>query len=464
MIKISKIPTILGILILLAGVIAGVYFLNRAQIFNAGASPTVTPKDIRMSNITDTSATISWITADQTSDFVFWGTSQGSLGKVGNESTSDQKYFTHSITLTGLSPSTTYFYKINSNGGNFDNNGIPWQFTTGPAITEGQNSITVSGSVITSSGAPSKRAIVYITIDGYVLSTLTSDGGNFVLQLGSARTSDLTAFAQIDPSQTTLSISVEGESGNTATAQVYPQSANPVPPLILGQSQDFRSLPPNQTGQNPNASLNLPQGSSQESKFNVSTSSATPTSTSVILESIQQGETITTNQPQFFGKGPGREKITITIHSENPISESLMIPQSGSWSWSVPTPLSAGSHTITISWIDASGITRSLTRDFVVQAGEIPAFTASQSSQIQTPTPAPTTAPTPTPTTAAIAAALPTIAPTSTPVEISPTPIASPASLPVTGDLTPTIFLSIMGLIIIVFSFIVWKSAENQNA
>jgi hypothetical protein len=459
--KKSKIPTIIGIIILLASTFAGVYFLKMNQVFRIGANPTFTPKDIRVSNLSDTAATVSWITEGTATNFINWGESQGSLTKIEKESDTDQKFFTHSITLAGLKENTTYYYKINSEGSDYDNNGLPWQFTTGSLISVNQTSNPISGSVITASGEPVKRALVYATVDGYILSTLTSDAGNFVLQLGSARSSDLASLAKIDKAKTLLNISVQTENGGSASAQIFPQSANPIPPLIIGQVQDYRSLQPTENGQSPNADLNLPANASEESKFNVTSNSVAVKPTSVILESIDEGEIITSTEPEFFGKGPAGEELTISIHSEALPPETIQVPKNGSWSYSPSTPLAPGPHSITISWLDATGITRTLTRNFVVQAGEVPAFVATPSGSTPTPTPRITPTPTPrvTPT------ITPTVRPTSTATPsatLSASPTATPGPIPVTGNLTPTLLLSIMGIVVIAFSFFVWKISESN--
>lgn len=440
--KLSKIPTILGIVILLAGVFAGVFFLNMTQVFRIGADSSSAPKDIRVGNIDDTSVTISWTTDKESVGFVSWGISQGNTGKIEKESETDEKFFNHMVTLSGLSPSSTYYYKINSNGVSFDNGGIPWQFTSGPTLSASKNSMLVSGSVITPSGQPEKRALVYTTINGYLLSTLTSDTGNYVFQIGGVRTTNLSSYAQIDQATTLIEISVQAGPDGMASAQIFPKSANPVPPMVLGKVYDFRSLEANSNDQNPNANLNLPENTTGESKFNVESNSGTPAPTSVILENLTDGETVTSDTPQFLGKGPGGEEITITINSETPITDTVQIPSDGSWSWSPSSALAAGAHTITIAWKDATGITRSLTRNFVVQAGEAPAFTASESGSTASPTASPigTTSPTIVPT--------PTIAETAEPV-------------PVTGSLTPTLALLIMGVAVTLFSLFVWKTAES---
>jgi hypothetical protein len=452
-IKKNKIPTVIGVIFLLAVVFGGVFLLKKAQIFKSKAGETAAPKDIRVANLTDTSATISWVTSSISAGFISWGKEENSLDNIENEGDLNQKFFTHSITLSGLSENTQYFYKINSEGEDFDNGGIPWQFLTGKALGQNQAPIPISGSVISTSGQPAKRALVYATVNGYVLSTLTSDSGNFVLQLGGIRTSDLSRYAEVNVEQTLVNISVQAEGGETASAQVFPRSANPIPPLVLGQVKDYRGLQPINEGQNPSVSVNLPVGE-EESKFNISTPSAAPKQTTVILESLDEGEVVTSTTPQFFGKGPAGTTVTVTVNSEAPVSGTAKIGGNGSWSWTPPENLDPGAHSVTISWIDATGITRSLTRSFIVQAGELPAFVATPSATPTT-TPGPTTTPRPSATPTPIPSATPRITPT-----IRPTSTPAP-EVPVTGDLTPTLLFSIMGVMILVFSFSVWKMSET---
>ena len=454
--KKNTIPTLLGVIILVLGTVAGVFLIRNTSIFKIGADASAAAKNIRVSNISDSNATITWTTDKPTAGFIVWGTSQGSLTKTENENTSGQKYYNHSINLSGLSPSTKYFYKINSEGSTFDNGGIPWQFTTGSTLSSSKDSMLVSGTVINASGVPEKRALIYADLGGYLLSTLTSDTGNFVFQIASARTADLSNYITLDPAQTLIQISVQAPPDGIASAQVFPQSGNPVPPIIIGQTYDFRSEPANNLGPNPGANLNLPQDVTKQSKIDVSVPATTPKPTSVILESLSEGEVVTTDKPQFFGKGPGGTTLTITVHSDQTLTGNVQIPQTGSWSYAVPANLAPGTHTVTISWVDVTGITRFLTRDFVVSASDNPAFTASGSGAT----------PTPTPTSTAIASASPTAAPiiTATPVPTktpSPTPAETTMPVPVTGDLTPTLLLFIMGLVVMTFSFVVWKVAEN---
>lgn len=446
--KKNTIPTIIGVLVLLAGIFLGVFYLNMTQVFKIGASPQTQPKDVRISNISDNSATASWITDGETVDFIVWGDTT-KVSTVEKEDATNQKYFTHSVTLTGLKANTTYYFKIDSNGNSYDNNGLPWQFSTGPNLGISSVSYPVSGSVINAAGAPAKRSLVYLNAGGYLQSTLTSDTGNFVFQLGSARSSDLQNYITIEPASTLLEISVNAGPDGVSSAQIFPGAAQPVPPMVIGQVYDLRDLRGTGDNQNPGVDLKLPQNATQSSKFDNSVVSGSKATTTVILENITEGEVVSSTQPQFLGKGPKGETITITVHSEA-ITDTVTIPASGSWSWTPPAGLEPGAHSITLSWVDATGITRSLTRDFVVQASELPAFTASGSGATATPTP------TPIPTEAPVATTAPV--PTETPIE---TPVATIQPVPVTGDLTPTLLLFIMGLAIVAFSCIVWKTADN---
>ena len=91
----NKIPTILGVLILIIGVVAGVFLVQKAQIFKIGANPESTPQDVRVTNVSNNSATISWVTDNETVAFVNWGDTD-SLGETTQEDNSVAKQI-HSI-------------------------------------------------------------------------------------------------------------------------------------------------------------------------------------------------------------------------------------------------------------------------------------------------------------------------------------------------------------------------------
>lgn len=463
--KEKKLPTILALVILVFGTALGVILVQSNQIFKLGASPQLAPKDIRITNITDSIFTISWITEKETSAYINWGENQDlkntSLDKIEDLS------FTHTVSVQGLKPETEYYFEINSADKKFDNNGIPWQVKTGPEIAISEEVNLISGSVLTATQEPAVNVLVYVNLAGASpLSTSTSQGGNWIISLSAARSVDLSSLAPIDPQSTIAEISVQAGPDGVATAKIYPAAANPAPPIILGQVHDFRNITRSDSSEIPESSIEVPKNLMPTSGFEVP--EETPASIGEIevsLQSLDEGEIITSTNPEFFGEGPPGTTITITIESA-PVTDEITIGSFSSWSWSPPNALSEGVHKITISWKDSSGILRTITRNFVVQAAEGPAFESTPSGATSTPTATPTVTNTPTPTnpptggptSSVTTSPTPTITTTTTP---TPTPTATPTSeltptstpeIPESGSLTPTIAGSIMGLGLIIFS------------
>jgi hypothetical protein len=442
--KRSRIPTIIGVVLLIVGLGAGILLVQNRQIFRLGATQESIPKDVRITNITDSSFTVSWTTEKDALGFISWGDTENSLTRT-EEDEVGAPGVTHTLSVKSLIPQTEYFFKINSGGTEYDNNDLAWQTKTGPTLAQPKSNL-VSGTVLTSTGDSAQNALVYLTVGGSSpLSTITSQNGSWVISISTARTNDLTSFVTIDDANTLLEISVNAGPEGVATAQIYPQSAKPVPSIILGSTHDFKSLPPSETSEVPRASVELPETATPSSGFEVGENISTPSATTVTLESVAQGETVATTQPEFFGEAPPGTKLTITLESD-PITEQVSVPSSGEWSWTPPTDLPEGSHKITIKWTDISGILRTLTRTFVVEAAEGPAFEATPSATL-----APTATPTGTPTASPTATKKPT--PTATPTA---TTFATPES----GSLTPTLLLSIMGIGVIAFAFMLWKKAD----
>ncbi len=445
--KPSKIPTIIGVIILIIGLAAGVFLIQYRQIFRLGASGDIAPKNVKMSNISDNSLAISWVTDTKTEGVILWGTSEGSINRNENDELTGTN-ITHRVTISGLSASQVIFLKINSNGTVYDNGGSPWQASTGPGLPVSAQSDAISGTVLGADGNPVQNALVYVTVSGGgLLSTFTSQNGNWVVPISAARTSDLSNSISIDDTKTLVEILVDAGLGNTASAKIYPQSAKPAPAITIGQTQDFTSLPPSTSNESPTANVGLPNQSTPSSGLSVPSKIATPSAQTVTLESVSSGEIVTTTTPEFFGEGPARTKLTITVQSEA-VTGTTIVDASGNWAWDPPSSLPEGNHTITITWTDASGILRTLTRSFIVQAAGGPAFEATPSAST---TPSPTATPTLTPT--PTASATPTLAPTST-------PISTASGIPQTGTLTPTLLLFMMGVGFLGLSFVIFKYAR----
>ena len=255
--KKGRIPTTLGIAFLVVGIVAGVALIKNRQIFRLRASPEVLPKNVRVSNITDGSFTVSWVTDKETQGFIRWGANT-SLDKT-KIIPSDTPGFTHSFLIEGLSPSSVYYFNINSGGKEFDNNGVAWQVKTGLTIPNQPKANIISGSVISQAKTPVKNALVYVQVGGSsLLSTITSEEGTWVIPISAARTQNLSSYIPINDSTTLVEISVQTGPSNIASAQIYPVAAKPAPTIMLGQTHNFRSLSPEKEEEIPDASVALP--------------------------------------------------------------------------------------------------------------------------------------------------------------------------------------------------------------
>jgi len=404
-------------------VAAGVFLVQNNQVFRIGASPDMAPQDVRITNVTDSAFAVSWTTDKQTVGSLKYGEAVNQLTNT-QPSTETTGQNVHLITIDNLSPEKTYYFTINSDGTDYDNSGIPWQTNTGTGLGTSTQTKLISGTVMTATGQPAPGAVVYITGSGIApLSAKTTSTGSWVIQLGQARTTDLAGFIDFTAAQT-LQIYVQGGASGIASAQAI-SALSTVPTIVLGQNYDFTNQQTGDGSDVPSVNLNLPAESTPSSKFNVPDASSTPTpKKDVTLESIDPDETISTTQPEILGEGPAGTKITITIESD-PVTGTATVAPDGTWNWTPPTSLPPGEHKITVSWRDAKGILQTLTRSFVVQAAEGPAFVATPSATPRTQSPTPR----------ASASATPRVSIPST-----------ESGIPKSGTAEPTIILAILGI------------------
>jgi hypothetical protein len=422
-----KLPTFIGLAILVLGLLTGLFLINKTQILKISANVDAIPKNVRVSNITDSGLTISWTTEVQSNGFVKWGKSETSFSNVASEENSENG-FVHAVNILGLNNSSNIYFKINSNTKDYDNNGIVWQSKTNQAPSSNNSNTLSSGIVLASDGTTPAKALVYITINGILVSGKTSNEGSFVIPISKY-------IESIDPTSV-VEISVNDGVQSTAQAVIYAEYLKSIPTIILGKTYDFRSLSKGDVSTEPQSQLTIPENVLKSSRFEVYKSGVIPENNVVNIESVSEGEIINTTDPEFFGKAPKSSKIDIQVESELQTG-SVTANKNGDWKWSPPNDLEPGEHKVTLKWTDTSGILRTLTRTFIVQASEGPSFES---------TPSATPIKTPTATTVASSAPVTTNVPSST---LPPTPE--------TGSLTPTIGLFIMGIGVLLSSLYVWN-------
>jgi hypothetical protein len=144
---VKKMAAIMVGIAIFVGLVVG-YF----AIFGTRAADSE-PRDVVVSNIEKNSVRATWATGVDTQGVIEYGTTPTALNFFAPEATKGK---THTLDLTLLSPSTTYYFDIRVGDTKYDNGGVPWTFTTkgaensvvAPTIAEPTQS---SGSATTQS-------------------------------------------------------------------------------------------------------------------------------------------------------------------------------------------------------------------------------------------------------------------------------------------------------------------------
>lgn len=236
-----RIPTLLGLTIVLLGTGAGVVLVLQQQTITSKASSDNTPQNITFSNVEDENITISWQTSTPTTMFLSYG--QNAFDKTtldDADSSSPSSHLTHNFTLHNLTPQTTYQFKIIS--GRYTYPQI-LQFTTTAAYSSQNGFKPVIGSVL-AGDQPLSEGLVYLNISGATTqSALIRNLGNFVIPLSRMQKQDLTGLFQ--PEEGAMAkLTVISAQGQASALIKLTNSTQPVGILKIGQNIDLTTPPP----------------------------------------------------------------------------------------------------------------------------------------------------------------------------------------------------------------------------
>lgn len=245
-----KIPTLLGLLALAIGLGIGIYLLTQNQNLKSKADISASPKNVAIANIGAKSASIYWQTDIPAQGFIKAGAteSMGLIFRDDRDPEAPQIHQLHFVTLTNLSPSTTYYYQISSGASVYPPKGV-LKFTTAPDLPTA-NFNPVMGAVVDSTKQPVKEAVITLQIPGaQPLAAITKVAGNFVLPLTEIRDSSLTKNFEFNSSGITADFAVtDWQSSSTGKVTVY-DSGTQIPPVTLGRTIPTAaiSIPPPKT-------------------------------------------------------------------------------------------------------------------------------------------------------------------------------------------------------------------------
>ena len=411
-----RVPQYLGAFVLFFSFVAIFWLSQNAILLGTKAAAGKEPKNVQISNVTDTSFTVSYLTDDR----VLGTVSFGSSATLGSIALDDQDQIAgkpfphriHHITITKLNPSTRYYFSINSDDQTYTDNEAPYEVMTAITTSDSPSGQPpLSGQLVLDSGSPPTEALIYISSDTtQLLSAIVKPDGSYLLPLNAWRKKDLSGNITLSPTDKLTLLAAVPEAQSQAT--ILANQTGTVPLITLSKNYDFSlsnlPLTASQSGQLTTPQENLP----------LEPDTSTVSSPTIITPKTE--EKFQDAQPLFKGKALPSESVTITIESEQVISTTVTADEYGNWSFRPATPLTSGAHTITIKSPDISGIIQSISQSFTVHA-QGTQFTEPSVSPIADPTPTASASPTPitqvTPNPTATPS--PTVTPT---VPITPTP------------------------------------------
>lgn len=272
----KKIPSFLGIFIIATGIIATTFLVKNGQTFQINAGPGQEPKNVEVSNVSDTSFTITYTTDDSVIGSLNTGESSENLttkhlDERDKNSQSVNKYQTHILTANNLKPDTTYFYTITSGDKTFSNK-ESYEIKTGPSIGENSdNEIFASGKAINPDGSIPKDAFVIIKINGaQPVSAVLDKSGSFSIPINNLRSFNLNNFFEFAEN---IPVNIDIFSGNLKShSNLSSDLISDVPLITLSNDYDFSEVSSN-TVKDKRENIKFPQFNSKPSSQRLQTNS-----------------------------------------------------------------------------------------------------------------------------------------------------------------------------------------------
>ncbi len=392
----KRIPTVVAILVLILGIGGGIWMVQKQK--PKINKDEIKPEKVRITNVSDTKFSVSWVTKKPVRAKLVYGKMGEKLTKVATDDRDlgdkSGEYLTHHITVAKLQPNTQYAFRIiEEDKIKFDNNGSPYGVKTGPTLSQTPTAETIYGVAKKDATSPAVGAIVYVDIPGATpLSAIVKKSGNWTIPISVARTLDLSSYVKYDPTATTFSITIK-DGKKEAKAKAALKFAKPVPEMVLGKNYEFLAKAPTETQPTEaSSSTQLAQKAETPKIFNIeplsgetASDSGQQTTGEVTVTYPEEGEKVTTNQPEI--KGTGSEGLVLSLElssdlNEIDLSDTTTVNQDGTWSWVPNESLSDGSYNLIVSYVDEAGNEQEVKRSFEISLeGTELAFEASDSGE-----------------------------------------------------------------------------------
>jgi hypothetical protein len=249
----NTIPTTLGIVIIAAMIAVYFALANSSQASYKSPVSAIHPENVKVTNISDDSFSVSWVTDAKTNGHVIVEDKSGKTKKITPPQT--QPRHTHHINVNGLSASSTYLVKIFSENKEFREIGKGWVVETAPKISFQPLSRVIYGKIKGLPHQVQSDAIVYAAAgEGRLLSATTSEDGSWFIPVSNARSYTLDSYIFLNETKK-ISILVDAGPLGTAAALIKAADYVAVPPIVLGEYSDFTHFGPVNKTNPPPASI-----------------------------------------------------------------------------------------------------------------------------------------------------------------------------------------------------------------
>lgn len=439
----ARIPTLLGLLLVFGAVFLFSVVFEQVTPILSRASPSITPANVVISNVTDTTFSVSWTTPTAATGALAVEDATGAKytafddrdQQLSPSSTQSPlgKYTTHMVTVRSGKPNSLYHMRIVSNGKVFSDGAKTYDVTTGPTLSSSGTTLEPAfGTITTPANLPAEGALVYLALEGsQTLSTFVKSSGSWVIPLHLARTEDYQSFITSNE-RIPESIIVRAADGD-ATAVTDTMNDNPVPAMTIGKSYDFRKIQATQPQPTQQLAQIIPTVTEAPPPAVLGTNIQTPSGV-VALIAPKNGIALSANLPLIQGTGVPGNAVQLILGITRPQIGKTTVEADGVWRYTPTTPLAAGRQSVTMTTKDAQGKSKAITHTFeILKSG---------TQVLGDATPSATINPTPTAT-----------------IAVAPTEEATLAGEPIpeTGSPLPLILLLILGTGLLSTGFVVLR-------
>ena len=221
----------------------------------ATPSPTVPAalpiSDIRISNVRDTSFSVSWLTENESSGEVMLVPSSALL-LAGEGRRVTATGTAHLVTVTGLQPQTTYHFYVQSGAAIDNNGGANYTVKTGPTLVL-PGSDNIYGTLVGSARTGVETCLVYVQIllsgaggspgASALLSAQTDVNGQWGIDLGNARIQTLDGYYNYSSTLALLGIEAQCSPVYQGYAEIFTANDSPAADIeVRGLSRSLLSL------------------------------------------------------------------------------------------------------------------------------------------------------------------------------------------------------------------------------